>query len=134
MPMINYSESNSIYVQIADIIRQRIFAEEYKRSERLQSVRDLAAEFEVNPNTMQRALSELEREGFLVSERTAGRYVTQDEELLASRRAEYIEKLVGRFAKEISVYRIEPSAIISMLDRAIKNLNGGTQHGGAIEN
>ena len=50
--------------------------------EKLPSVRDLASEASVNPNTMQKALSELERQGLLYSQRTAGRYITEDEEMI----------------------------------------------------
>ena len=66
------SENMPIYVQIMNSVKEAIAAGEISPSERIPSVRELAQDFEVNPNTMQRALNELEREGLLVSERTAG--------------------------------------------------------------
>ena len=68
-------ENMPIYVQIMNRVREAIAAGELKPGDKIASVRDLAADFEVNPNTMQRALTELEREGLLLSERTQGRYV-----------------------------------------------------------
>ena len=65
-------ENMPIYVQIMNRVREAIAAGELKPGDKIASVRDLAADFEVNPNTMQRALTELEREGLLLSERTQG--------------------------------------------------------------
>ena len=59
---------------------------EYKAGDKLLPVRELAAEAEVNPNTMQKALSELERDGLLYSQRTSGRFVTNDTEKIAALR------------------------------------------------
>ena len=67
-----------IYSQLVEQIRLAVVAGEYPPGARLASVRDLAMEAGVNPNTMQRALQELEREGILYSQRTAGRFVTED--------------------------------------------------------
>ncbi|MBR2528384.1 MAG: GntR family transcriptional regulator [Blautia sp.] len=69
-----------IYQQIVQIMQIRIANGEYPLGSRLPAVRDLAMEAGVNPNTMQRALSELERSGIVHSERTSGRFVTEDEE------------------------------------------------------
>ena len=68
-----------IYSQLVDQIKQAIVAGAFQPGERLSSVRDMAAEAGVNPNTMQRALQELEREGMVFSQRTSGRYVTEDQ-------------------------------------------------------
>lgn len=73
-----FSEDRAIYTQIAEQVKLRIIAGIYPVGTRLPSVRELAAEAAVNPNTMQRALADLEREGLLYSERTSGRYVTED--------------------------------------------------------
>ena len=77
-----FDRERPIYVQIAERIKSRVFSGRYKPGEKLPSVRDLAMEMSVNPNTMQRAMAELEREGVLFSKRTAGRYISEDEELL----------------------------------------------------
>ena len=67
-----------IYTQLVDRIKQDIVSGVLPPGEKLNSVRDLAAEAGVNPNTMQRALQELERDGLLYTQRTSGRYVTDD--------------------------------------------------------
>ncbi len=71
-----------IYLQLLQQIQLRIASGFYLPGEKLPSVRDLASEASVNPNTMQKALSELERQGLLYSQRTAGRYITEDEEMI----------------------------------------------------
>ena len=71
-----------IYIQIMQKVRDAIASGEWAPGQKIPSVRELAALFEVNPNTMQRAMIELEREGLLVSERTAGRFVTEDRMLI----------------------------------------------------
>ena len=71
-----------IYIQIMQKVRDAIASGEWAPGQKIPSVRELAGLFEVNPNTMQRAMLELEREGLLVSERTAGRFVTEDKNLI----------------------------------------------------
>lgn len=95
------SENMPIYVQIMNSVKEAIAAGEISPSERIPSVRELAQDFEVNPNTMQRALNELEREGLLVSERTAGRFVTDDKELIEELKNEMAARTADRFRKEM---------------------------------
>ena len=95
------SENMPIYVQIMNSVKESIAAGEISPSERIPSVRELAQDFEVNPNTMQRALNELEREGLLVSERTAGRFVTDDKELIEELKNEMAARTADRFRKEM---------------------------------
>ncbi len=84
---------SSIYPQLANKIKSDIARGDLKMGERIQSVRDLAMEAGVNPNTMQKALSKLESEGYLYSENTSGRYVTNDEKLLKNLRKDMLEKI-----------------------------------------
>ena len=67
-----------VYLQLAEQIKLRLVLGIYPPGEKLPGVRDLAAEAAVNPNTMQRALGLLEQEGLLFSQRTSGRFVTED--------------------------------------------------------
>ncbi len=73
-----------IYSQLIQQIKQGIVSGAFPPGERLPSVRDLATEAGVNPNTMQRALAELERDGLVYSQRTAGRFVTEDQAQIAA--------------------------------------------------
>ena len=71
-------DSRPIYLQIVDLIKTEIIAGVYRPGDKLPSVRDLAMEASVNPNTMQKALTELERSGLVYTQRTSGRFITED--------------------------------------------------------
>ena len=83
----NFRNGVPIYTQIIDEMTMRIASKVYEPGEKLPSVRELAMDAAVNPNTMQRALAELERRGLVFSERTSGRFVTRDEDVLKSLQA-----------------------------------------------
>ena len=75
-----FNDEQPIYQQIISQIKERIVAGEWKAGDKLKSVRELALEAGVNPNTIQKALAELEREGLVYSQRTAGRFVSDSKE------------------------------------------------------
>lgn len=91
----------SIYLQLMEYIQRRIISGKYQPGDKLPSVRELAAEAEVNPNTMQKALVELERGGLIYTNRTSGRYITEDNSLIQETKhflakdqlSEFLEKL-----------------------------------------
>ena len=95
------NENLPIYMQIMDHIQAAIISGELKAGEKIASVRELAEAFRVNPNTMQRALSELEREGLLVSEQTAGSFVTKDTEVIETVRGKAAEQIVIEFLQKM---------------------------------
>ena len=95
-------ENMPIYVQIMNRVREAIAAGELKPGDKIASVRDLAADFEVNPNTMQRALTELEREGLVLSERTQGRYVTSDAKAIGELRKDIARQAADSFRREMA--------------------------------
>lgn len=78
-----FKEGLPIYTQLIDHIKSFITNGDFKPGEQIPPVRELAVDAGVNPNTMQRALAELEREGLLYSERTRGRFVTEDASVLS---------------------------------------------------
>ena len=90
-----------VYIQLVEQLERAVVTGEYPPGERVPAVRDLAAQAQVNPNTMQRALAEMESRGLLVTQRTAGRFVTEDtaviqsakEDLARSRTREYLESM-----------------------------------------
>ena len=85
MPWV-FKDGIPIYQQIIQRMQYEIASGRYVPGEKLPAVRELALEAGVNPNTMQRALSEMEREGLLYTERTSGRFVTTDERALLALR------------------------------------------------
>ena len=86
-----------IYVQLVEQIKIHIISGRLSPGERLPSVRDLALQTKVNPNTMQKALSELEQTGLIFTERTNGKFVTTDESLINKYKKEYAYKLSQNF-------------------------------------
>lgn len=86
-----------IYLQLMEEIKRRIISGNYSAGEKLPSVRDLASEASVNPNTMQKALAELERCGLVYTNRTSGRFITEDEVLIKQLRIDLAKKHVETF-------------------------------------
>lgn len=92
-----FNDGAPIYLQIVNTLKRNIANGAYPPGSRLPSVRDLALEAGVNPNTMQRALSELERSGLVNSQRTAGRFITEDASALLDLRKSMSEEIVSEF-------------------------------------
>lgn len=92
-----FSDDAPIYQQIMDGIKQRIATGDWVPGQKLPSVRELAVEAGVNPNTMQKALAELEREGLLYAKRTAGRFVAEQKGITKGLQEELMEKYVEEF-------------------------------------
>lgn len=99
---LSFDPAVPIYTQIVDGFKREIFRGALAPGEKVPPVRELALELGVNPNTLQRAMVELEREGLLYAERTSGRFVTSDRELIAQRRGELIAGLVEQFLREMT--------------------------------
>lgn len=78
----DFKKDRPIYAQLVEQIELRIISGIYQPGERLPSVRDLAFDAAVNPNTMQRALAELERSGLVYAQRTSGRFITEDADMI----------------------------------------------------
>ena len=99
----NITAGRPVYVQLVEQLELALVAGEFPPGSRIPPVRELAADAGVNPNTMQRALAQLEAEGLIRTERTTGRFVTEDTALLEKLRdetaravtAEYLEKMRG---------------------------------------
>ena len=91
-----------IYQQLVDQIMMQIVSGQRKAGDKVPAVRELAAEAGVNPNTMQRALADLERQGLLYTNRTSGRYVTEDEEMITKIRERIAEERICAFLESMS--------------------------------
>ena len=93
----NFRGDQPIYSQLVEQIEQGIVSGDLPPGGRLPSVRDLAMEAGVNPNTMQRALQELERRGMVFSQRTTGRFVTEDAERIQQAKRAFAAERVRAF-------------------------------------
>mgnify|MGYP003081476776 FL=1 len=96
-----FDEKSPIYLQIAYRVKLKIASKELSIGEQLLPVRELAQEAGVNPNTVQRAFQELEKEGLVYSARTSGRFVTEDEKLIDQKRHEIAQNLIKNFVTEM---------------------------------
>ena len=98
-----------VYQQIMALIRGGILTGELSPGQKIPSVRDLAAQAQVNPNTVQRAVTELEREGLLVSGGTSGRRVTEEEAILEEMKEQTITELARECAEKFRVFGLSPA-------------------------
>ena len=110
-----FTGERPVYQQIMATIRGAILTGELSPGKKIPSVRDLAAEAQVNPNTMKRALTELEREGLLVSGGTSGRSVTQEQGILSAMREEALKELARECAEKFMVFGLTPSQAAQLL-------------------
>ncbi len=112
----NFRSDLPIYSQLVEQIKLGIVSGSLLPGERLPSVRDMAAEAGVNPNTMQRALQELERDGMVYSQRTAGRYVTEDMHTIELAKQRFAGEQMDSFMEAMRKLGYHRSEIIRMLE------------------
>ncbi len=123
----NFRNDLPIYSQLVEQIRQGIVAGSFLPGERLPSVRDMAAEAGVNPNTMQRALQELEREGMVFSQRTSGRYVTEDMRVIEHAKKRFADEQIRGFLEAMGKLGYRREEILTLLkEKEEENENGDT--------
>ena len=96
-----FDNERPIYIQLVEMIRINIVSGKYKKGQKLPSVRELALMMKVNPNTMQKALVELENEKLIYTERTNGKYVTEDEELIEKTKKELAQEKVNNYLRSM---------------------------------
>ena len=110
-----FDNNKPIYLQIMDKIKLQIISHKLEPSQQLPTVRELASEAGVNPNTIQRALSDLEREGFVYSKRTAGRFVTEDLDLSFQSRKQLSEEQLQQFVTAMVEFGYEKEELPTVL-------------------
>lgn len=113
-----------IYLQIVERLELAICSGFYAPGDRIPSVRELASQAGVNPNTMQRALAELEREGIVVTFRTNGRSVTEDEKMIHETRNRLAVEQVEEFLKKMKELGFEREEIVNLLKEKGEKQNG----------
>ena len=109
------SSDRPIYTQLIEQIELKICTGVYKPGTKMPSVRDLATQASVNPNTMQRALTGLQESGLLYSQRTAGRFVTEDTNLIKKTRAKLAKEHIEQFIINMSELGFSSQEIIEIL-------------------
>ena len=109
-----------IFVQIIERIQLDIIAGVYQPGDKLPSVRELASVAAVNPNTMQKALSELERTGLVYSQRTSGRFITEDAKMIEELKSNLAEEKIHEFFANMNKLGFEKKEILQLIEKSIK--------------
>lgn len=119
-----FSNDAPIYTQLIQQVKIGIVTGAFPPGERLPSVRDLATEAGVNPNTMQRALAELERDGLVYSQRTAGRFVTEDNTMINAAKRSLAQRHVKTFLEAMLQLGFQKEEIISLISQELGEEEG----------
>jgi len=115
--VIEFDERIPIYLQIMDLVKKRIGKGDLKGGDKLPSVREMAEELKVNPNTVQKAYQELEREGIIFTLRGMGSFITQDSEKILDLKRTMAREIIDKFLKDMRELNFSKDEILSLLDK-----------------
>jgi len=119
----DFKENPAIYIQIAEYVCEQILLKKWKLGEKIISIRDLAVNMEVNPNTVQRAYDFLQQRDIITNKRGVG-YFTEDdamERILNFRREQFIENELPVFMRNVYLLKIDFKEIKTMFDQFVKD-------------
>lgn len=111
----SFSTDRPVYIQIADRIKKSVLSGEYEAGQQIPTVRQLALEAAVNPNTVQHAFTELENEGIIIAKGTLGRFVTEDEQVVQAVREQMARNLAKTFVAEMGQLSISPQQALELI-------------------
>lgn len=115
----DFNEHLPIYMQIMQVIKNRIVSGQLQRGEKMPSVRDLAREFKVNPNTVQRCYQELERENLVFTQRGLGTFVTEEEDTIKTLKTKMAHELTQNYLAQMQKLGFTFHEIVKLVsDRA----------------
>ena len=118
----SFKEGRPIYSQIVEQIKLHIARGEYLPGHKIPAVRELAVEAGVNPNTMQKALAELERDGLLYSERTSGRFVTEEITVIDEMKRELSREVMEDFFEKLSSLGMNRDEIVKAVEQWVEEM------------
>ena len=116
----NLDSDRPIYTQIVEKLQMQIVSGFYKPGEKLPSVRELACAACVNPNTMQKAFTELERSELILTQRTSGRFVTEDIDMIKQVQTTLAEEQIKIFMDKMRELGFNREEIIALLETLTK--------------
>jgi len=111
-----------VYTQLIEQIKLKICTGVYPAGSKLPSVRELAQEASVNPNTMQRALSKLEEDGLLYTHRTSGRFVTEDVNMIKQVKNQLAQEHIQNFLTKMAELGFDYDEILSIISSMVKEM------------
>lgn len=112
---LKFDENLPIYIQIMDYIKKKVIIGEIKDGDKLPSVRDLASDLKVNPNTVSRVYQELEREGLTYTQRGMGTFITEDKDSLYNLKKTMARDIVSKFIYQIKELHFGKDEILALL-------------------
>ncbi len=110
-----------IYAQLVEKIQLDIVSGKYEAGDKLPSVRELAAEASVNPNTMQKAMQELERKGLVFAQRTSGRFITEDRVMIQQLKEEMASAQIQEFFQKMMQLGFQKEEMMNMIQKALED-------------
>ena len=115
--MAEFDDNQPIYIQIMDLIKQQMISAERLPGEKLPSVRTLSKQLEVNPNTVQRAYVEMERDMLVYTKRGQGTFIVEDREVIVQLRQTMVLDRVARFVKEMEAFGFTHAELLQVIER-----------------
>lgn len=112
-----FEKKTPIYLQLIDLFKQLIVSGNWKENTYIDSVRDLAMTYQVNPNTVFKALSELENQGLLINDRTVGKKVTDDKQLIQQMKLEMLQQAMHDFLKQAYDVGYSKQEVLEMMKK-----------------
>ena len=125
--MDEFNASKPIYLQLADRIHRQIISGELKAGEKLPSIRDMGIKYGMNPNTVQRTYSELEREGILETKRGQGTFVSERQDRLILQREKLKQEQIGQFVHVMREMGYSAAEILSGLEEYLNRVERGDE-------
>lgn len=111
----DFNDKEPIYLQIVKKIESKILSGEYKAGDKIESVRDLASIAGVNPNTMQKALLDMEDLGLIITQRTLGKFITDNEEVISNLRKSRVDEKIDVFVSDVKDLGYAVEEVIPMI-------------------
>ena len=118
-----FKENPAIYIQIAEYVCEQILLKKWKLGEKIISIRDLAVNMEVNPNTVQRAYDFLQQRDIITNKRGVGYFIEDDamDRILSFRREQFIENELPVFMRNLYLLKIDFKEIKTMFEQFVKD-------------
>ena len=118
-----FKETPAIYIQIAEYVCEQILLKKWKLGDKIISIRDLAVNMEVNPNTVQRAYDFLQQRNIITNKRGIGYFIEDDamERILSFRKEQFIENELPVFMRNVYLLKIDFKEIKTMFDQFVKD-------------
>jgi len=117
---IKFDDKTPIYLQIMEMIKKDVVSKKLREGDKLPSVRELAGNLKVNPNTLQRAYQELEREGITFTQRGMGTFITEDEGVINNLKKEMAHSVIVSFIEGMKELGFSSSEIIDIISEQVK--------------